>query len=201
MTRKPVESLKEDAQGFRILAKKNVPPSEGFKNPRTKLSICTTVSKTDLQETSNVSNSRFYNSTMNKANADVYICPKSAMWIYYVGKFVCFVVPESIWQSFFDKLLKMMPQKDAKTDVVHLVVDNKYIEDSTKREQERSGEKAMPSITDELHLALSNTIMKKWMYPLFVNYLKSGDAPLIYPTIINNEGNTWIIKPSSGNTT
>ena len=132
MTRKPVESLKEDAQGFRILAEKNVPLSEGFKNRRTKLSICTAESKADLQEASNVSNSRFYNSTMDKANA-VYICPKSAMWIYYAGKFVCFVVPESIWQSFFDKLLKMMPQKDAKTAVVHLVVDNKYIEDSTKR--------------------------------------------------------------------
>ena len=132
MTRKPVESLKEDAQGFRILAEKNVPLSEGFKNRRTKLSICTAESKADLQEASNVSNSRLYNSTMDKANA-VYICPKSAMWIYYAGKFVCFMVPESIWQSFFDKLLKMMPQKDAKTAVVHLVVDNKYIEDSTKR--------------------------------------------------------------------
>ena len=70
---------------------------------------------------------------MNKANANVFMCPKSAMWIYYVEKFVGFMVSESMWQSFFDKLLNMMPPKDAKAAAVHLVVD-KYIADSTKSE-------------------------------------------------------------------
>ena len=39
------------------------------------------------------------------------------------------------------------------------------------------------------------------MYLLFVNYLKSEKANLFYPTIINDEDNTWMIEPSSGNVT
>ena len=59
----------------------------------------------------------------------------------------------------------------------------------------------MPSTSDELHLALSNTITKKSMFSLLVNYLKSGKAPLIYLTMINDEDNTWMIELSSGNVT
>ena len=57
------------------------------------------------------------------------------------------------------------------------------------------------STTDQLHFALSNTIMKKSMFSLLVNYLKSRKAPLIYSTIINDEENTCMIEPSSRNVT
>ena len=92
--------------------------------------------------------------------------------------------------------------KHAKVVAVHLVV-YKYADVSTKsRERKTRGERnsirlnikgfgqAMPLTTDELHLALSNTITKKSMFSLLANYLKSRNALLISPTIINDEDNT-----------
>ena len=120
-----------------------------------------------------------------------------------MGKFVRSMVAESASQTFFKKLLKrIMFPKHAKVVAVHLVV-YKYADVSTKsRERKTRGERnsirlnikgfgqAMPLTTDELHFALSNTITKKSMFSLLANYLKSRNALLISPTIINDEDNT-----------
>ena len=117
-----VEAFKD---GFEILAAEDVPLNEGFRYPVTKLPMSIAESKTDLRGASNASKSRFPNSTLNKANTDVYVCPKSAVWTYDVGKFVRSIVPESTWQTFFDKLSKkMMSPKDAKAVTVHLMTDS-----------------------------------------------------------------------------
>ena len=88
-TPKPVEALKKDVQGLAILAE-NVSLNEGFKNPVTKLPMSIAESNTDFQGASSHSNaykSRSQNSTLNTANTNnVYVCPKSAVWIYDVGK-------------------------------------------------------------------------------------------------------------------
>ena len=98
----------------------------------------------------------------------------------------------------------MMPPNDAKAVAVHLVVD-KYIEDSSKsgarkiRSESNSIRlnitvvgQATSSTTNELYLALSNTITKKSIHCLLVN---------LYPTIINGDDNTRMTEPSSGNVT
>ena len=54
-TPKPVEALKEDIQGFGILAEKNVPLNKGFKYPITKLPMSIAESKIDLRGASNAS--------------------------------------------------------------------------------------------------------------------------------------------------
>ena len=59
----------------------------------------------------------------------------------------------------------------------------------------------MPATSDNFHLALSNCVTKKSMYSPFVNYLKSGNAPLSYLTVINDDDITWQIEPSSGDAT
>ena len=68
-----VEVLKE---GFEILVAEGVPPNEGFIYPITKLPMGIAESKTDLRRV-NASKSRFPNSTLNKANTNVYVCPRS----------------------------------------------------------------------------------------------------------------------------
>ena len=39
------------------------------------------------------------------------------------------------------------------------------------------------------------------MYSLFVDYLKSGNAPLTHLTVVNDDDTTWEIEPSSGDLT
>ena len=56
-TPKPVEALKEDVQGFGILAEKNVPLNKGFKYPITKLPMSIAESKIDLRGASSASTS------------------------------------------------------------------------------------------------------------------------------------------------
>ena len=92
-TPKPVEALKEDVQGFRIIAEKNVPLNEVFKSSVIKLPMRIAESNTDFRGASNASKSRFCNSTLNKVNANASVCPESTMWIYDVVKFVLSVVP------------------------------------------------------------------------------------------------------------
>ena len=107
----------------------------------------------------------------------------------------------------------MIPTKDAKAVAVYLVVD-RYKEHTTKSgEKKIRGEsnsvrlhvtgfgQTMSSTTDELNLALSNKIGKKSRYSLLKNFLTFVKAPLIYPTIINDEDNIWMIELSSGNVT
>ena len=66
------------------------------------------------------------------ATAAVCVCPKSAVWIYDVGKYVFSTPPEPTWKMFFDKILqKMITPQFAETTSVHFVID-KYIEESTK---------------------------------------------------------------------
>ena len=55
---KPVEALKADAQGFGVLAQKNIPLSEGFKSPITEYPMSIAESKTDLRGATNASKSR-----------------------------------------------------------------------------------------------------------------------------------------------
>ena len=139
--------------------------------------------------------------------------PKSAVWIYDVGKYVRSTAPETTWKKFFDKLLqKMVPPPFCDATSIHFVID-KYIEDSTKSGARKNrGEtksirinvtglgQEMPATADHLHLALSNSITKKSMYLLFVNYLKSGNAPISLPTVVNDEDITWEIHPSGEHT-
>ena len=54
----------------------------------------------------------------------------------------------------------------------------------------------MPTTADDWHSALSNATTKRSMYSLFVKYLKSGKAPLINLTIVNDEDNTYMITTS-----
>ena len=77
-TPKPVEALREVVQGFRISSDKNVLLNDGLKNPVTKLSMSIAESNTDLRGASNTSKSKSCNSTLNKANANVYVWPKFA---------------------------------------------------------------------------------------------------------------------------
>ena len=69
-------------------------------------------SKTDLRGATSSSKSSYRNNLLKRTNANVNVHPKSAVWIYDVGKFVRSQPPESTWQALFDKLLKkMMPQR------------------------------------------------------------------------------------------
>ena len=59
----------------------------------------------------------------------------------------------------------------------------------------------MPTTDENFQSALSNNITKKSMYSLFVDYLKSGNAPLTHLTVVNDDDTTWEIEPSSGDLT
>ena len=202
-TPKPVEALKEDAQGFGVLSEQSIPLSEGFKFPVTEYPMSIAESKVDLRGATSASKSRFRNHILKKADAAIYVNPKNAVWIYDVGKFVRCQAPAASYRLYFDKLIKSMaPPKDAKPSAVHFVID-KYIDDSTKTGARKSrGEdksiqinitglgQSMPTTSDDWHSALSNSTTKRSLYSLFVKYLKSGTATLIHPTIVNDEDNT-----------
>ena len=170
-------------------------------------------SKVDLRGATSASKSKFRNHILKKADAATYVNPKNAVWIYDVGKFVRCQAPAASYRLYFDKLIKSMaPPKDAKPSAVHFVID-KYIDDSTKTGARKSrGEdksiqinitglgQSMPTTSDDWHSALSNSTTKRSLYSLFVKYLKSGTAPLIHPTIVNDEDDTYMIA-TSGNVT
>ena len=74
-----MEALIEDVQGLGILAEKDVPLNDGFKSPAAKLPMSIAESNTNLRGANNVSKSKFFNSTLNKADTNVYGCPKSVV--------------------------------------------------------------------------------------------------------------------------
>lgn len=134
--------MKEDAQEFGVLAEQKVPLYDALKYPVTKLPLTLSIaeSETDLRGASSDSKSKFRNHILNKTNSVSYVHPKSAVWVYDVGRFIRSLPPESTYRLFFDRILKKMtPPKDADPLAVHLLID-KYIEDSTK-----SGARTAPS--------------------------------------------------------
>ena len=115
--------MKEDAQGFGVLAEQKVPLYDALKYPVTKLPLSIAESETDLRSASSGSKSKFRNHILKKTNSVSYVHPKSAVWVYNVGKFIRSQPPESTYQLFFDKILKKMtPPKDADPLAIHLVI-------------------------------------------------------------------------------
>ena len=49
--------------------------------------------------------------------------------------------------------------------------------------------------------ALSNSDTKRSLLSTFCRYVLSGEAPLDFPTIINDVDSTWMIDPSSNDVT
>ena len=72
-------ALIEDVQGLGIIAEKDVPLNDGFKSPVTKLPMNIAESNTSLRGAYNVFKSKICNSTLNKADTNVYVCPKSVV--------------------------------------------------------------------------------------------------------------------------
>ena len=55
----------------------------------------------------------------------------------------------------------------------------------------------MPSTNNAWQSALANSESKRSLFAVFCSYVLSGQAPLKYPTIINNVNQTWVIDPQS----
>ena len=213
-TPKPVEVLKEDVQGFGILADHKTTLKEAFKYPITTLPLSIAESATDLRGATSSSKSKFRNHILKTINSISYVCPKSAVWIYDAAKFIRCQPPERTYQQFFDKILeRMIPPKNVYSLSVHIVLD-KYVNNSTKSgARQMRGEinstrlfitglgQFMPSTIDEWKSALSNNQTKQNLFSLFTRYVLSGKPNLLYQTIINDEDETWMLDPKENSVT
>ena len=131
-TPKPIEVLREDVQGFGILAEQRTSLKEAFNYPITTLPLSIAESNQDLRGASNSSKSKFRNQILKKTNSVNVTCPRSAVWIYDAGKIIRCQPPERTYKMFFDKIIeKMTPRTDSSPLSVHIVLD-KYIKKSTK---------------------------------------------------------------------
>ena len=78
--------LKEDVQGFGLLAEQAVSLEEAFKYPITTLPLSIAESTSDLRGATNSTKSQFRNELIETTNCSFHICPENAVWIYDAGK-------------------------------------------------------------------------------------------------------------------
>ena len=195
---KPIDVLKEDAQGFGILAQQIWPLKVAFQSPVTKWPTSIAESATDLRGATTNSKSKFRNALLQATKSVSNSYPQNACWIFDGGRFIRSASPEKTYRKFFDILIsKMSPPVGAHATAVHILLD-KYIAKSTKagarkvRGEDQSTrlyitgfDQEMPR-SDDWSMALSNSDTKRSLLSTFCAYVLSGEAPLVYPTFIND---------------
>ena len=129
---KRIDVLKEDVQGFGILAQQIWPLAVAFNSPITKWPTSIAESAEDLRGATINSKSKYRNDLLQKTNSVSHSYPLDACWIFDGGKFIRSSQPEKTYRKFFDSLIsKMSPPSSAHATSVHISLD-KYIAGSTK---------------------------------------------------------------------
>ena len=129
---KPIDVLKEDAQGFGILAQQIWPLDVAFHFPITKWPTSVAESPVSLRGATTNAKSKYRNDLLHKTNSVTNSCPQKACWIFDASKFIRSTPPEKTYRQYFDILIdKMSPPASSHATSVHLSLD-KYDVRSTK---------------------------------------------------------------------
>ena len=195
---KPVQILKEDVQGFGILAEQKIPLEEAFEYPLTTVPLSISEGADNLRSGSK---SNFRNYLVDTYGVSSQSYPSSAVWIYDASRVIRIVPPRSTYREYFDDLIeKMTPPPETNPISVHMILDKYLGKESVKfctrcYRGELSSTRIfvsgfgqlMPSSVSQWHSCLNNSDTKKRLMELFADYVLSGSAHLPYDTMINKE--------------